>query len=177
MHNEFLLPALFCLLLPAVFSDLATRTIPNWLALAGLAGGGWLAWLQDGRLGLGAALLALLIAFGLSFPFWLCGWLGAGDVKLLAAVGALAGPALTPRILLFTAFSGLVLALVVMLASGRSRATWQRLRLMLGLAAVLQNPAEVMPDAEADSPRLPYALAIAAGSALALLQAGVGLPA
>jgi prepilin peptidase CpaA len=175
MQNDFLLPALYCLLLPAVHADLSTRTIPNWLTFGGIGAGLLLALWQQGGSGVLLASLALFTAFTVAFVFWLCGWLGAGDVKLLAAVATLTGPALLPQVLLFTAFAGGVLAVVAMLWYGRTRDTLQRLRRRWSSAAGA--------DAETDeeiSPaplRLPYAVAIAAGSLLAVLQTGTGLPA
>ena len=81
--------------------DLCYRRIPNWLTLPALPAAclvagldaGWtgLAWAAAGA-GLGAALLV---------GPWRLGWVGAGDVKLLAAVGALGGP-----LFLFPAFAG-----------------------------------------------------------------------
>lgn len=172
MDNPLLLPALLCLLLPAIHSDLSTRRIPDWLSLTGCVAGPVLAATGHGSSGLLLSLFALGVAFAVGFLFWLCGWLGAGDVKLLAAVGALCGPALLPRVLLLTAFSGGVLAVLVMLWQGRTRATLRHL---------LTRPGRRLPPSAADDPahahRLPYALAIAAGSLLAVLQGGAGLPA
>lgn len=170
MDNPLLLPALLCLLLPAVHSDLSTRRIPDWLSLTGCVAGLGLAAAQHGSSGLLLSLFALAAAFAVGFLFWLCGWLGAGDVKLLAAVGALCGPALLPSMLLLTAFSGGLLAVLVMLWQGRTRATLRRLLTRPGHRPL---PAAGDPDA---AYRLPYALAIAAGSLLAALQGG-GLPA
>lgn len=171
MDNPLLLPALLCLLLPAIHSDLSTRRIPDWLSLTGGVAGLALATMQHGSGGLLLAFLALVIAFAVGFLFWLCGWLGAGDVKLLAAVGALCGPALLPDVLLLTALSGGVLAVLVMLWQGRTRATLRRLLTWPG-----RRPPRSAPDAPDAAYRLPYALAIAAGSLFAALQGG-GLPA
>lgn len=75
----------------AAATDLRNRTVPNWLtvpaALCGLAlngllphGGGWL-W----------ALAGLAVGAGTLLPAVLLGWVGAGDMKLLAAFGAIGG--------------------------------------------------------------------------------------
>lgn len=176
METPYLLPALCCLLLPAVHSDLSTRRIPNWLTLSGCLAGLSLALWQQGWFGLGVSALAMLAAFAIAFAFWLCGWLGAGDVKLLAAVGACAGLALLPQILLLTALSGMALALVVMIWSGQTRYTLARLYYLLGLSLIVKKSVS-LPPAPANPARLPYALAIATGSVGAVLQAGVGLPA
>lgn len=165
MNNPVLLPLLICLLLPAACCDLRSRRIPNVLCLAGCAAGLLLAFAQ-GLPALGASVLGMTTAFCLGFPLWLCRWLGAGDVKLLAAVGALAGIALLPRILVFTALCGGVLAVSATLWRGELHATLQRLRTWL--VPAVDAPAEI--PAEATRFRLPYAVAIALGSLLASLN-------
>lgn len=175
MQNSFMLPALYCLLLPAIHSDLSTRTIPNWLTLTGCCSGLLLALWQHGGPGGLVALSSLLLTLAVAGVFWLSGWLGAGDVKLLAAVATLTGPALLPQVWLLTALSGLLLALVVMVWQGRTRHTLARLACLLGLRRFLKQDPDPAP---APPPvRLPYALAIASGSVLAALHSGAGLPA
>src|ERR1700751_1600311 len=96
--NAFEFPVGACLLMllaVAVGSDLHSRRIPNWLVLTGLtlalavrlggarAAQGYSAW------GLG-----LLTGGGLFLPLYLLRGMGAGDVKLMAMVGAFVGPEL-----------------------------------------------------------------------------------
>jgi prepilin peptidase CpaA len=76
----------------ATFTDLRSRRIPNWLVLPFLLAGivvsfwmqGWHGLVQS----LGGALLGLVV-YGVLF--WM-GGMGAGDVKLCAAIGAWVGP-------------------------------------------------------------------------------------
>jgi prepilin peptidase CpaA len=75
----------------AVVEDLRRRRVPNWLTAAGLAGGlGCAAW--GGWHGLGIAAAGTLVGFLILLPFHWCGAMGGGDVKLMAAYGALLGP-------------------------------------------------------------------------------------
>src|ERR1043166_490256 len=90
--------------------DLRERRIPNWLVLVALTGGSVLNFWQ----GL-PQLLSSLEGFGLGvgiflIPFAL-GWLGAGDVKLLGAVGAVLGAHWLPRVIFYSALVGGVFAL------------------------------------------------------------------
>src|SRR5687767_2077545 len=76
----------------ALATDLRARRIPNWLtggsALVGLLAGFWL----HGPPGGLSALTGGLLGFALLLPFYALGGVGAGDVKLLAALGTLIGP-------------------------------------------------------------------------------------
>lgn len=95
----------------ATFTDLRSRRIPNWLVLpffaCGIAVSGWL----HGWHGLGQSLegagLGLLV-YG--FLFWL-GGMGAGDVKLCAAIGAWIGPQQLLIALVMTGLAGGAMAL------------------------------------------------------------------
>ena len=74
----------------AIVEDLRRRRVPNWLTAAGVAGGlGCAAW--GGWHGLGIAAAGTLVGF-LLLPFHWCGAMGGGDVKLMAAYGAVLGP-------------------------------------------------------------------------------------
>jgi prepilin peptidase CpaA len=96
-------------LLFAALHDVAFRTIPNWLPTL-LLGVGTLIRVQSGTLMPG--LLAGLLIFTGTTICWLRGWLGGGDVKLLAACGMLVPPALAMSLLLAVALSGGLLAIL-----------------------------------------------------------------
>lgn len=88
---EQLSSAAFALALVGGVHDLLTKKIPNWITFTGAALGliaqFWLLGLPgllDGFLGLG-------LGFALYFPIYAFGYMGAGDVKLLMAVGAWLG--------------------------------------------------------------------------------------
>src|SRR5438067_7578692 len=89
----------------AVF-DIRFRRIPNWLVLAGIiAGLGWNV-IASGWSGLGRGAEGLGLGFVLYFPLYMIRARGAGDVKLLAAVGAITGPANCLWIFFLTALLG-----------------------------------------------------------------------
>jgi prepilin peptidase CpaA len=107
----------------AALQDVRGRRVSNWisgaLAASGLAA--WTATLGGRGLELSAAGLVVCLAFAL-VPFWR-GWLGGGDVKLLAAGGAWVGVELAGPLLLLTTAIGGVVSLAA-LAMGEKRAPY-----------------------------------------------------
>lgn len=153
------------MLAAAGVSDIRTRRIPNALtfgaAACGLAAhllaGGWHGALFSlGGWGLGLA------AF---LPLFLLGGMGAGDVKLLAAVGAWLGPAGAGWTALYAAIAGGAMALVMALGRGYLKTAFANLWSLAGYwRAVGPRPYDGLTLQSAAGPRLPYALAIAAGA-------------
>jgi prepilin peptidase CpaA len=110
MHSFAWWPILIVLAV-ATFTDLRSRRIPNWLVLpsllAGIAVSGWLhGWHGIGQSFAGLALGVLIYGF----LFWM-GGMGAGDVKLCAAIGAWIGPDQLFVALVITGLAGGVMAL------------------------------------------------------------------
>ena len=155
--------------LAACATDLRVRRIPNVLTLGAalvafgyhLMAGGW-AGLLGSLGGWGVGLVLFLPLFALR-------GLGGGDVKLLAALGAWLGPGQTLWLALFTALAGGPLAVAVALSRGYlSRAlknVWGLL-MFWRVAGVRPHPALTLDSPS--TPRLPYAVPIAAGLVMTL---------
>src|ERR1700691_4945768 len=110
-----------------------------------------------------------LICGVLFLIFWLAGGMGAGDVKLMTAVAAIAGMPLVPWLLILTALAGGVMALGLAVWRGRLRETIRN----VGALALHHRIEGLAPHpqlnlANARTLRLPYALAVAAGTATTL---------
>lgn len=165
------------LLVLAVWSDARQRRISNTLVLVTLMTGvllnlaatasdtrTGLFTTQPGALGLWLSLAGALTGLLLFLPMWLLRALGAGDVKLLAAVGAFAGPAATVNLALCALLAGGVLAIArLLLFPGR-----QLVRHNMGAILSQLRPGATGPGFDARSQtawRMPYALAIAGGVA------------
>ena len=90
---------------------------------------------------------------------------GAGDVKFMAAIGAIVGPALVVSAFLFTAIAGGVLALAVAVRRQRLAAT------IAGTGRLIAAPGDAKKEIQAatGSNRFAYGPAIAIGSVLAAL--------
>ena len=123
----------------ALVWDLRYRRIPNWLTLPALSLGCLLAGLHGGWSGLAWAALGVVVGAALLLGPWWLGWVGAGDVKLMAAVGALGGPLfLLACFPAGVAVGGLMAGLVATrLQAPAPTVAWHRRRLPDGAALAL----------------------------------------
>ena len=76
----------------AAVMDLRSRRIPNWITVPGVALGLVLHLVEGGLYGALVCLAGAALGFGIFIAFYIAGGMGAGDVKLFSAVGALTGP-------------------------------------------------------------------------------------
>ena len=133
------------------------------MALSGLA----LAASGVSGITIAAALGGLVLGLLLMLPGHLLGATGAGDVKLMAAVGAIVGPALVLSAFVCTALAGGVLAIVVAVRRNRLAATLTQTGRLV--AAPGAAPMEIK--AATAASRFAYGPAIAIGSMVAVLIA------
>ena len=152
-------------LVTATVIDIKSRRIPNELTAAMVILGMVLA--VSGASGLSGVGSILGICFGLllMMPGYTLGATGAGDVKLMAAVGAIVGPALVLSAFIFTAIAGGALALLVAVRRKRLGAT------LTGTGRLMAAPASASQEIRGASSarRFAYGPAIAIGSMLAVL--------
>lgn len=161
---------LLLLVTAAAIKDLESRRIPNLLLLAGVLGGLLLHLLSPqpvtallGALGGCATGLAVLL------PFYLLRGMAAGDVKLIAMVGAFAGPWPTLKICFATFVLGGLMAVLIVSWQGNWRACLRNLRQLLWplMARTAGLPLASTPlDGRASVGNMPYGLAIALGTLL-----------
>jgi prepilin peptidase CpaA len=160
--------AIACALIACVF-DVKSRRIPNFITFPAFLIGISMHLVLDGWRGLLTSLAAGVICGLVFLVFFIAGGMGAGDVKLIAAVGCIAGLPHTAYLLVLTALSGGVMAIALALARGRLQQTLMN----VGVLASHHGHQGLQPHPELHvaSPkglRLPYALAIAGGSILTL---------
>ena len=168
---------LAALVIVAAVFDFRTRRIPNWLCAAGLVCGfacqiALFEWpgARDAMLGAGLALLIYVPLFALRA-------VGGGDVKLMAAVGSIAGPKSWIAIFLITAIAGGAIALVMIAVKGRVRRTLRNVGILLTELAHLRAPHRVEQELDVSSDRglrLPHGCTIAAGALLYLAYSVAG---
>jgi prepilin peptidase CpaA len=172
------LASLVALLFGTVVIDLLSRRIPNALVLGSIVAA---AIIHSVAMATGAIALAgphwwsplagLATGFFLLLPLHLLRATGAGDVKLMAAVGAFVGPETVLTAVLYTLLAGGLLSLVYMLGRGVAAQTLANVRFMLtdwAVRATTGQGARLAP-LQTTAARLPYAVAIALGTAAALV--------
>jgi prepilin peptidase CpaA len=175
LHKEFVYPAAASVtaLVAAVF-DVKSRRIPNFITGPAILAGMLLHSFYDGWHGLVSSLAAGLLCGLIFLVFYLAGGMGAGDVKLITAVGALAGLSNSASVLLITAFAGGIMAIFYALLRGKLKSTLVN----FGQLAMHHKHQGLTPHPElnvrnAATLRLPYGLAIAVGSCITLYLQGM----
>jgi prepilin peptidase CpaA len=150
--------------------DWRYRRIPNWLTASGLAGGVAVSAILYRWPGLKSALLGAVLGLGLLLPFVLIRSLGAGDWKLAGALGACLGPRQLLSVLFVTVLMAGVMALAVVIWTGRLRKTLLNIVHLIAALFSLRMPgAEVSLD-DPRSTKIPFGVAMAA--AVLFLAAG-----
>lgn len=163
--NGLTIVALSVLLVAVVWNDITTHRIENVSVMAIVLLGLFSNLLGNGAPGVVNWLSGMGVGLALLLPFYIAGGMAAGDVKLLAAVGSVLGPLPTLVAGTIALVAGLPL---VIYAFARSR-------------YLKKNGAAAKEAADADSTlstvpfrkqRLPYAVAIAAGTVGSLVYSG-----
>jgi len=152
-----------CALLAASLAaaiDVWSRRIPNWLTFGTLLVGIGLNVALHGFSGLVSALAGIVLGAAMLLPFYAMRAIGAGDVKLLAALGALLGAQQLVSVAVYGALVGGAMSLVLLALRGQVLAGWGQMLLarraprLSGLTA-------------------PYGVAIASGVYLSMFLPGV----
>ena len=144
----------------AAIVDVRSRRIPNWLtaslALGGVVFNVW----RSGPSGIGLALAGAALGLAVLLPFYAVRAIGAGDVKLLAGLGAILGPQVLVSVAIYAALAGGLISAVMLADSGRL------------LSVVREMLIEHRPPTRGGA-TAPYGVAIASGMYLTLILPGV----
>ena len=146
-----------------IYNDVRYRRIPNLLVLSALIAGLAINTVFGGLPGLGNSALGFAVAFIPMLLLHIFGAMGAGDVKLMGAVGSILGVALMPVTLILVVMVGGVLAVYTTLRAGTMFTTLHGvLRIFVGILPGWEMPRFAMaPDRRHT---IPYGVAIMVGS-------------
>lgn len=145
-------------------SDARSRRIPNLLTGTSIVFGLLLHLEMGGWSQMGMAAAAGLVGGAVFFIFFVVGAMGAGDVKLMAAISVIAGFGHLEALFLAIALTGGVFALVLAIARGRVKATLVNVGSLIrhhAVAGAVPHPELNLSNSQ--SLRLPYGVPIAAG--------------
>lgn len=163
--DSILLFGALAVAITAAVIDVQQHRIPNRLTYPAMVAGMLLHFCLGGWKGAVTAFEGLLLAGGIVFVFYSVNAMGAGDLKLFAALGSIVGPMNSLRIVLTTAVAGGILAIFYALYRGRLRST------LVNVGSVMKFHAwagmQSHPELNLDNPkalRMPYGVAIAAGT-------------
>lgn len=170
---------LLLLVIPAAIFDVWQRRVPNWITLPALLVAIGLNLFLFETPGLWFSLEGVGLALLIYFPLYLLRGMGAGDVKLMAAIGAAVGWADWVGILFLTTFFGGVAAIVAITRRHRVAETLHNMSLIVLSVAHRRAPYEVNPELDVKNDRgvrLPHAAAIACGVVGFLAAAAIWAP-
>jgi prepilin peptidase CpaA len=155
------------ILIEAALIDGWKLKVPNWLTFHMVLGGLGFAAYTGGSAGFFWALSGAVIGLALLMPLHMIGGMGAGDVKLMAGIGAWMGPSLTVGAFIASALVGGVMAVAMVLWSGQWIKHWVQFHAIGHEILTVRNPAKLATTAAARKPTmmlLPYGIPIAVGS-------------
>ena len=166
MNLAHLIPTLAAAVsVTAALTDVRERRIPNRLTYPAMIAGLALQTAVNGGRGLLLGMGGAMLFGGCFLLFYTVRAIGAGDVKLAAALGCIVGPTASWQVMFATAVAGGVMAIVVMVFTGRALQTLRSTLAVVGFHA--QHGLRTHPVVNLDNPavvRLPYGLAFAAGT-------------
>jgi prepilin peptidase CpaA len=153
----------------ACITDVHSRRIPNWLTFGAAAAAFAFHFAEAGQAGAQQAAAGWVTGLFLFMPLFLLGGMGAGDVKLLAALGAWLGPGAAFWLAIYGSMSGGVLAVIVALRHNYLATAVRNLGL-LGKFWWLCGPRQ-MPSLTLErgtGPRLAYAVPLFLGTVITI---------
>jgi len=158
---------LSAILIVAAVIDGWILKVPNWLTLP-LVFAGWTAGAYCGGLGgLAGSVAGTLVGLGLLLPAYAIGGMGAGDVKLMAGIGAWIGATATFYAFCVSAVVGGVIAVAMVLVRRRWRHHVQQFFKMVDEILVIRNPealSAIAAQRKGTMLLLPYGIPIALGT-------------
>ena len=168
--------SLIAIVLIAMIVDFRSRKIPNWLTVPAFVAAVTLRSVLFGWPGAKTALEGAGLALGLLLPLVLLRALGAGDWKLMGAVGAFLGPLMFLFVLVGSILISGIMAVVQMMRTRRVRETLSNLVVLV--KGFFSFGLRVNPQISLDNPellKLPFGVAVAIATIACYCAARWGL--
>jgi len=147
--------------------DVRFRRIPNWATLPATALGLGMNGLFLGWQGMKTSGLGLLVGFGVLLILFVLGWMGGGDVKLMAAIGALKGYPFVVSALFYSLIVAVVIGVAMLIWNRKTLRTFKNLFFVMGSRVSRLIPKQNVDRNEAQ--KIPFGLAIVLGTIWAMV--------
>ncbi len=158
------------ILLIAVISDIRLHKIRNWLTFPAMVVGIAYYSYIGGLEGLLFSATGIALGVVILMPFYFMGGMGAGDVKLMGAVGGMLGVKGVLVAFLCTALVGGIWAIILLTLHGHLKDTVKRYWMILKVLIFARSLNYVPPENKEKMPLMPYGVAIAIGTSLSVLR-------
>jgi prepilin peptidase CpaA len=153
----------------AVIADIRFYRIPNWLTFPSMLFGICYHTYANGFHGFVLCMAGLFLGICVFVPFYIVAGMGAGDVKLMGAVGVFLGPGGVFAAFLATALVGGLYAIILLKLNGLLKETIIRYRAMLTTILVTQRFDYIPPEKGAKRPFMAYGVPIAIGTLIVVI--------
>lgn len=154
-------------LILAAWIDGRELRVPNWITFPMVLSGLIYSTAVGGAAGLGAGILGMCVGLLTLLPLYAVGGMGAGDVKLMAGIGAWVGWKITFAAFCVSVVVGAAMAIVMVLWSRQLKHHYENFLLILSEWLIIRHPGELSRIAAERKPRmmlLPYGIPICIGT-------------
>ncbi|MFN9717209.1 MAG: prepilin peptidase [Planctomycetota bacterium] len=159
--------AVSAILILAAWIDGRELKVPNWITFPMILSGLAYQTCVGDMAGLGAGILGMFVGLLTLLPLYAVGGMGAGDVKLMAGIGAWLGWEITFSAFCVSVVVGAVMAVMMVLSKKKMSHHYENFLLILSEWMVIRNPYELSKIAAERKPRmmlLPYGIPICIGT-------------
>ncbi|MCK5708564.1 MAG: prepilin peptidase [Candidatus Aureabacteria bacterium] len=169
--NVLFLSYFFFILIYSAYTDIMKGKIDNWITYPAIILGILFRFIQSGPSGFLSALFGAATGFIFMFIFFAAGGIGAGDVKLMTAVGAFGGWYFLLWTLFFTAWVGFFVAIFMLLIKGK---LWSGIkRTFLFLKNIFLPTGKKISLADDHAITVPFGAVIVVGAYMTFFMVGI----